>query len=90
MTLFVISCHILSADKLTVYDDVDADILRNYSEFQLASILYYCLMESSCSEQSARMTAMDAASKNAGMLINDMSYQYANSPHTLYTGIHNC
>ena len=53
-------------DKLTVYDDVDADILRNYSEFQLASILYYCMMESSCSEQSARMTAMDSASKNAG------------------------
>ena len=51
---------------MTVYDDVDEDILRNYNEFQLASILYFCMMESSCSEQSSRMTAMDSATKNAG------------------------
>ena len=33
----------------------------------MANIIYYGLKESACSEQSSRMTAMDAASKNAGM-----------------------
>ena len=55
---------------MSVYDDVDEDILKNYNEFQLASILYYCMMESNCSEQSSRMTAMDSATKNAGKFRN--------------------
>ena len=49
-----------------MYDDVDADIMRNYQEFTLAAMLVYGMKEQSCSEQSARMTAMDGASKNAG------------------------
>lgn len=57
-------------EKMSVYDDIDADILRNYSEFQLASVLYTCMMEANCSEQSSRMTAMDNATKNAGQYIN--------------------
>ncbi len=48
-----------------VYDDIDADVLRNYQEFALVNIIYLALRESSTSEQSARMTAMDSASKNA-------------------------
>lgn len=52
-------------ESLSIYDDIDADVLRNYQEFTLANILYYSLKESTTSEQSARMTAMDNASKNA-------------------------
>lgn len=48
-----------------IYDDIDADVLRNYQEFSLVNIIYLALRESSTSEQSARMTAMDSASKNA-------------------------
>lgn len=48
-----------------IYDDIDADVLRNYQEFSLVNIIYYGLKESTTSEQSARMTAMDNASKNA-------------------------
>lgn len=48
-----------------IYDDIDADVLRNYQEFALVNIIYLALKESSTSEQSARMTAMDSASKNA-------------------------
>ena len=48
-----------------IYDDIDADVLRNYQEFALVNILYYAMKESTTSEQSARMTAMDSASKNA-------------------------
>lgn len=48
-----------------IYDDIDSDVLRNYQEFALVNIIYLALKESSTSEQSARMTAMDSASKNA-------------------------
>lgn len=48
------------------YDSVDQEVIRSYNEFALTSVIYYALKESACSEQSARMTAMDSASKNAG------------------------
>ena len=53
-------------ETINAYDDVDADILRNYHEFSLANNIFYAMKEQACSEQSARMTAMDNASKNAG------------------------
>ena len=58
-------------DKMTQYDDVDADILKNYQEFSLASLIYFGMKEGAASEQSARMTAMDNATKNAGMIQRD-------------------
>lgn len=48
-----------------IYDDIDADVLRNYQEFAMVNLIYFGLKESTTSEQSARMTAMDSASKNA-------------------------
>lgn len=50
---------------MSIYDDIDADVLRNYQEFALVNVIYFGLKESTTSEQSARMTAMDSASKNA-------------------------
>ena len=52
-------------ENMGIYDDIDADVLRNYQEFALVNIIYFGLKESTTSEQSARMTAMDSASKNA-------------------------
>ncbi len=53
------------SESMGVYDDIDADVLRNYQEFALVNIIYYGMKESTTSEQSARMSAMDNASKNA-------------------------
>lgn len=53
--------------KITVYDSLDADVLKSYYEYSLASLIFYAMKENFCSEQSSRMTAMDSASKNAGM-----------------------
>ncbi len=53
---------------MSVFDDVDAEVLRCYHEMTLAHLVYYGLKEGACSEQSARMTAMDGASKNASEL----------------------
>ncbi len=58
------------AAKLPVYDSLDADVIQSYMEYSLASLIYYCLKEGACSEQSSRMTAMDNSSKNAGKTSN--------------------
>lgn len=55
------------APKISTYDSLDDDVIKSYMEFSLASLLYYAMKEGACSEQSSRMTAMDNASKNAGM-----------------------
>lgn len=57
---------VANAPKLPVYDSLDSDVIQSYTEFSLASLLFYSLKENATSEQSSRMTAMDNASKNAG------------------------
>ena len=64
-TLFSLQ-SITKAEKLSLYDSIDDDVVKSYNEFTLASLIFFALKESQCSEQSARMTAMDSASKNAG------------------------
>jgi len=64
---------ISEAPKLTTYDSIDSDVLRSYQEYSLASLVYYAMKENACSEQSARMTAMDGASKNAGEMIDKLT-----------------
>jgi len=64
---------ITAAPKITVYDSLDAEVLRSYQEYSLASLIYYAMKENACSEQSARMTAMDGASKNAGEMIDKLT-----------------
>lgn len=51
-----------------LYDDVDDEVLQSFHEMSLANLIFYAMKEGACSEQSSRMTAMDAASKNAGEL----------------------
>ena len=77
-----------SAEKISLYDSLDADVLQSYMEYSLASMIYYCLKEGACSEQSSRMSAMDNSSKNAG----NLSYQFFNSTQfrSIYKTITNC
>jgi len=58
------------------YDSVDDNVIQCYNEFMLAARVYYALKECACSEQSARMTAMDAASKNADEMIAKLNLTY--------------
>lgn len=55
-----------------MYDSVDEDTITSYNEFALASLIYSGMKEGAASEQSARMTAMDGASKNAGKSHNSV------------------
>ena len=47
-------------------------IVPNY----VAGFIYGALVESFCSEQNARMMAMQSASDNAAELLNDLSIEY--------------
>ena len=68
------TCGFSFSEVLSTYDDLDSDVIKNYSEFSLASLLFYGMKEGACSEQSSRMTSMDAASKNAGKSFNDINH----------------
>uniref|UniRef100_A0A803TYK0 F-ATPase gamma subunit n=1 Tax=Anolis carolinensis TaxID=28377 RepID=A0A803TYK0_ANOCA len=46
------------SENVSVYDDIDADVLQNYQEFTLANIIFYSLKESTTSEQSVRMLTL--------------------------------
>jgi len=65
-----------AAPGITAYDSVDGDVIQNYAEFALASSLYGCFKENYCSEQAARMIAMDGATTNAGDMIDRMTLQF--------------
>jgi F-type H+-transporting ATPase subunit gamma len=62
--------------KLSLYDSVDEDVLTSYREFSIASLIYFAMKESACSEQSQRMSAMDNATKNAGEMIDGLTLKY--------------
>ncbi|XP_012371055.1 ATP synthase subunit gamma, mitochondrial [Octodon degus] len=36
---------IANAESMSIYDDIDADVLQNYQEYNLANIIYYSLKE---------------------------------------------
>merc|ERR1712076_197567 len=74
------------AANLPVYDSIDADVLQSYMEYSLASLIYYCLKEGACSEQSSRMTAMDNSSKNAGEMIDKLTLTYNRTRQAVITG----
>jgi len=74
-----------TAETMLQYDDVDEDVLRNYQEFSTANLIYFGMKESACSEQSARMTAMDNATKNAGEMINKLQIVYNRTRQAVIT-----
>lgn len=76
---------VAASEKLSVYDSLDENILQSYMEYSMVSLLYYALKEGACSEQSARMTAMDAASKNAGEMIDKLTLHFNRTRQAVIT-----
>ena len=82
----ILSNDAISRSKsIQVYDSTDAEVLRSFQEFNLASVLYYAMKENATSEQSSRMTAMDNATKNAGELINKLTTYYNRTRQAVIT-----
>ncbi|KAG8237421.1 hypothetical protein J437_LFUL017269 [Ladona fulva] len=74
-----------AAPKLSVYDSLDSEVVQSYLEFSIASLLFYAMKESACSEQSSRMTAMDNASKNAGEMIDKLTLTFNRTRQAVIT-----
>ncbi len=51
-------------------------VLNNMIESYVSGFIYSALVDSFCSEQNARMTAMDSANRNAEKILADLSVQY--------------
>jgi len=74
-----------AAGKFNLYDSLDEDVLQCYNEFSLASLVLFAMKEGACSEQSSRMTAMDAASKNAGEMIDKLTLTFNRTRQAVIT-----
>lgn len=59
-----------------IYEPSREELLSYLLPLYTESQVYRALLESSASEHAARMTAMDAASKNSGELINSLTLVY--------------
>nr|XP_021202813.1 ATP synthase subunit gamma, mitochondrial isoform X3 [Bombyx mori] len=74
-----------SAPNMTAFDDVDDDQLECYAEWTLAALLYYALKQGAASEQSARMAAMDNATKNASEMIRKLTLLFNRTRQAVIT-----
>ncbi|CAK1554020.1 unnamed protein product [Leptosia nina] len=73
------------APNMSAFDDVDEDQLESYSEWTLAALLYYALKQGAASEQSARMAAMDNATKNAEEMIRKLTLLFNRTRQAVIT-----
>ncbi|KAH7440181.1 hypothetical protein KP509_04G095200 [Ceratopteris richardii] len=59
--------------------DSKAEVLQNLSEFQFAAMLFNASLENACSEQGARMSAMDSSTRNASEMLEKLTLKYNRS-----------
>ncbi|KAF5790071.1 putative ATP synthase, F1 complex, gamma subunit [Helianthus annuus] len=46
--------------------ETKSEVFQNLAEFQFSCVMFNAVLENACSEQGARMSAMDSSSRNAG------------------------
>ncbi|XP_040986050.1 ATP synthase subunit gamma, mitochondrial-like [Juglans microcarpa x Juglans regia] len=56
--------------------ETKSEVLLNLGEFQFSCVLFNAVMENACSEQGARMSAMDSSSRNAGDMLDRLTLTY--------------
>eukprot|EP00262_Sarcandra_glabra_P009482 TRINITY_DN23892_c0_g1_i1.p1 TRINITY_DN23892_c0_g1~~TRINITY_DN23892_c0_g1_i1.p1 ORF type:complete len:323 (+),score=60.53 TRINITY_DN23892_c0_g1_i1:151-1119(+) len=56
--------------------ETKAEVLQNLVEFQFSCVLFNAVLENACSEQGARMSAMDSSSRNAGEMLDRLTLTY--------------
>ena len=64
------------ADALYEYEPEESEILDALLPRNISVQVFRALLENAASEQGARMTAMDSATRNAGDMIDNLSIQY--------------
>lgn len=71
--------------KYDLEPEADPESLANFHEYTLATQIFHSLMENATAEQSARMAAMENASKNASDMIDSLTLQYNRARQTRIT-----
>ncbi|XP_009595028.1 ATP synthase subunit gamma, mitochondrial [Nicotiana tabacum] len=56
--------------------ETKAEVLQNLAEFQFSCVMFNAVLENACSEQGARMSAMDSSSRNAGDVLDRLTLTY--------------
>lgn len=77
---------VMSAPKFPLYDGIDDHILSSWIEFAAVTMIYLVLKEASVAEHSARMTAMENATKNASAMIKQLELKYNRTRQAVITG----
>ena len=72
-------------DAIYEYEPSEEAILEDLLPRNVSVQVYRALLENAASEQGARMTAMDAASRNAGDLIDSLTIQYNRTRQAVIT-----
>ena len=68
------------------FEPEEADILEELLPYNLSIQVFRSLLESAASEQGARMTAMDSATRNAGDMIDKLTLNYNRTRQAKITG----
>lgn len=74
-----------AGDAVYEYEPEEEEILEALLPRNISVQVFRALLENAASEQGARMTAMDAATRNAGDLIDDLTLQYNRSRQAVIT-----
>jgi F-type H+-transporting ATPase subunit gamma len=75
----VVPAEAPKSDAVYEYEPDEAAILQDLLPRSISMQIYTALLENAASEQGARMSAMDSATRNAGEMINKLSLQYNRS-----------
>ncbi|MEI4262115.1 F0F1 ATP synthase subunit gamma [Roseovarius sp. D0-M9] len=73
------------ADAFYDYEPDEAAILADLLPRGVATSIFAALLENGASEQGARMSAMDNATRNAGEMIDDLTIEYNRSRQAVIT-----
>ena len=67
------------------YEPSAEAVLEKLLPLNLTQQMFTALLETNASEQAARMTAMDSATRNAGQLVKKLTVQYNRSRQATIT-----
>ncbi len=73
------------AQALYEYEPSEEDVLSDLLPRNLAVQIYHAFLENAASEQGARMTAMDNATRNAGDMIKGLTLEYNRTRQAVIT-----
>lgn len=67
---------LLTVAHIASLEEVEEENMRSYIEFSTVSLLFFAMVENTVCEHSARMVAMDGASKNVTKLNDKLSLEF--------------